>query len=1149
MYPSTSKRATWRTASIFLSFFALAGCLPTGETDETDSPDETPDVVETEHQLTGSVGDGPIVAATIQVRAQDGMELSSISSGTTASYDVTVRTRGSYYPLRVDAIGGTDLVTQSDPDFTLRSAVLKPGNRSVANINPFTTFAIEAASDLPGGRSEANIRQALSFVTRELNAGLQTMNGVAALDVAVDAGNIADLVRASEAVGETVRRTRDALSGVGTSVSGDYVVSAIGSDLTDGIVDGRGGPGTDARVAAVFSVALAQVSLETMRNELRVQGVDSTARMNDAMAQVFAGTPSPALDELTTTAEAIDAISIGLLVVEWLQPSAQVETLASQVRSLAAGMPSQQVRSIVPSDGRVQLDAAVLATASAPSSTIDAINGILRSGVLPSDNNPPTIGGSPATTIDTGAVYSFVPTAVDADGDALTFTIVGLPQWASFDSSTGALTGIPGISDAGVYQGITISVSDGESTASLPSFTISVVNPVSNTPPGISGAPAATATVGQSYSFTPSATDADGDSLTFTIASRPTWASFDPTTGTLSGTPDAGDVGVWSSISIGVTDGTDSAFLPPFAITVAALPPVNTAPTISGNPAGTVTAGEQYLFQPSAADADGDALTFSITGLPAWAGFNSSTGRLSGTPDDNDVGTWNNIRISVSDGDAQASLPAFAIAVEASAQNTAPLISGSPATSVTEGNSYSFTPTASDADGDALTFSISGRPSWASFSSSTGQLNGVPGAGDVGTWGDIVISVSDGNESSSLASFDIMVVADNAPPPILGSIPDVPFNFERLPGPVTTSGSLPSSISAGEVLAFSGQTANGDVSLTCNGTELNPAFIVGGTLQGSNDVITISGSWCYFVDTVFNNIQVRTTGDHLVFRNIEVFNVSGKNGSSFGGSNIVVVDSEIHHNQGDDRHGIHVRAGADSVWILGNYIHHNGGDGFQACHGCSANPPQNVYLGNNLFHSDRENAIDFKYINNVIVEGNTIHSLVSAPPDQEWCFDDGSSCGVFSSGSDGSGIVVGSDGGPTNVLIIDNEIYGTVNATRIEEGTQIRVENNNFHDLTGRCLQLDKNGMNTVFSGNTCRSAARGIWQNWRQNFSLTVDSNTFENLSGPAIEYESGSVGNASTLTSNQFINTGPVIYSNTTANSEAEINSLPGAANNQVQ
>jgi len=94
-----------------------------------------------------------------------------------------------------------------------------------------------------------------------------------------------------------------------------------------------------------------------------------------------------------------------------------------------------------------------------------------------------------------------------------------------------------------------------------------------------------------------------------------------------------------------------------------------------------------------------------------------------------------------------------------------PTISGNPATSVVAGQNYSFTPTTTDPSGKTLTFSISNKPSWANFSTSTGQLSGTPAAGNVGTYSNIVISVSDGTQSASLAGFSISVTAPPPPPP------------------------------------------------------------------------------------------------------------------------------------------------------------------------------------------------------------------------------------------------------------------------------------------------------------------------------------------------------------------------------------------------
>jgi hypothetical protein len=92
-------------------------------------------------------------------------------------------------------------------------------------------------------------------------------------------------------------------------------------------------------------------------------------------------------------------------------------------------------------------------------------------------------------------------------------------------------------------------------------------------------------------------------------------------------------------------------------------PAGNTPPTISGSPATEVSPGGAYVLSPVAQDADGDELAFSIENRPVWASFNTATGQLSGTPATQDVGTTQDIRISVSDGTASAALPAFSITV------------------------------------------------------------------------------------------------------------------------------------------------------------------------------------------------------------------------------------------------------------------------------------------------------------------------------------------------------------------------------------------------------------------------------------------------------------------------------------------------------
>lgn len=86
----------------------------------------------------------------------------------------------------------------------------------------------------------------------------------------------------------------------------------------------------------------------------------------------------------------------------------------------------------------------------------------------------------------------------------------------------------------------------------------------------------------------------------------------------------------------------------------------NSAPTITGTPLATVSAGAVYAFAPTAVDTDLDSLTYTITNRPAWMTFSTVTGVVGGTAV---AGTYTGIVISVSDGTATTSLPAFSVDV------------------------------------------------------------------------------------------------------------------------------------------------------------------------------------------------------------------------------------------------------------------------------------------------------------------------------------------------------------------------------------------------------------------------------------------------------------------------------------------------------
>ncbi|HET9448615.1 MAG TPA: putative Ig domain-containing protein [Steroidobacteraceae bacterium] len=278
--------------------------------------------------------------------------------------------------------------------------------------------------------------------------------------------------------------------------------------------------------------------------------------------------------------------------------------------------------------------------------------------------------------------------------------------------------------------------------------------------PRISGTPATTAKVGVWYNFIATVSDADGDELRCVIQNAPAWAVFNKTRCQLSDVPTSSEVGTYSNIRMGVTDGTSTAWLPAFSITVTGPSSgANSPPRISGTPPTTARVGVWYNFIATISDPNGDPLRCSIQNPPAWAVFNRTRCQLSDIPTSAEVGTYSNIIISVSDGrGGVASLPPFSITVSTSGTtNRPPTISGTPPTTARTGVAYAFTPTASDPEGRTLTFSIANKPAWAAFSTTTGRLSGTPSSTQTGTYSNIVIRVTDGVSTVSLPAFAIVV--------------------------------------------------------------------------------------------------------------------------------------------------------------------------------------------------------------------------------------------------------------------------------------------------------------------------------------------------------------------------------------------------------
>jgi len=180
-----------------------------------------------------------------------------------------------------------------------------------------------------------------------------------------------------------------------------------------------------------------------------------------------------------------------------------------------------------------------------------------------------TISGTPPASVTLSNEYRFQPTWKDTIISAYKFNITNKPSWATFDEWTGLLAGRPNRADVGTYSGIVIRLTNWNSYVTLPAFAITVrPAQAADTAPTISGRAAPTATVGTAYTFTPGASDTNNKTLTFSIQNKPAWAAFNTSSGTLSGTPTAADVGTFANVQISVSDGVTSAALPAFTVTV-----------------------------------------------------------------------------------------------------------------------------------------------------------------------------------------------------------------------------------------------------------------------------------------------------------------------------------------------------------------------------------------------------------------------------------------------------------------------------------------------------------------------------------------------------------------------------------------------------
>ncbi len=230
------------------------------------------------------------------------------------------------------------------------------------------------------------------------------------------------------------------------------------------------------------------------------------------------------------------------------------------------------------------------------------------------------------------------------------------------------------------------------------------------------------------------ATDSDNDTLTYSATGLPVGAAFDTSTKIFSWTPTDSQVGT-HTVTFTVSDGilTDSETI---TITVNH---VNGAPMLSAISDKTVKEGAQLQFSVSATDPDGDALTYSANNLPQGARFDAKTRMFTYTPTHQQVGKYKVI-FAVSDGKATTN---EGVTITVNNVNRAPVLSAISDKTVTEGTLLQFSVSATDPDGDALTYSANNLPQGADFNPRTRIFTWAPTYQQAGAY-KVGFTVSDG---------------------------------------------------------------------------------------------------------------------------------------------------------------------------------------------------------------------------------------------------------------------------------------------------------------------------------------------------------------------------------------------------------------------
>jgi hypothetical protein len=379
---------------------------------------------------------------------------------------------------------------------------------------------------------------------------------------------------------------------------------------------------------------------------------------------------------------------------------------------------------------------------------------------------PPQITTTDVTAVDEDSMYSVDYNASDADLDTLTWDLDTNATFLGIDTDNGWLNGTPANDDVGTFW-VNVSVSDG-SEEDWSNFTLTVNN-VNDDPAITTTDPAGTGIEDNQYSQTFEAEDEDptSDTLTWSLNTDANFLSIGASTGIVSGTPDDSGVGMWF-VNVTVNDGNGGSAHINYTLDISN---VNDDPVITtlDNPIAFEDSlyRVDYNFTDEDPPGQGDKYVWELfTDIPAdWLSIDSATGVLSGTPTNDDVGTYG-VTVRISDSLGGMDTHDFDLVV--TNVNDPPVITNPvEETYYWEEDLYGeidFNATDVDA-GEILTWDLIADAPWLSLDADTGILSGTPTNEEVGEWL-INVTVTDDSMESDWNVFTIDVTNTNDPPTI-----------------------------------------------------------------------------------------------------------------------------------------------------------------------------------------------------------------------------------------------------------------------------------------------------------------------------------------------------------------------------------------------